>query len=307
MKTVIVLRGIPGSGKSTLAKQLCADDASGSTVRINNDEIVGMLYGVNWRRQPGIADVLKLTRETLLKNYLQSDFIKTIIVDNTNLTVMTVRSIQKIASRYGATFVVDDSFLGMSIGICVERDALRADPVGESVIRSMAKDAAKLKPWKYPAYSVLNMEPVTFDPALRGAYLFDIDGTMAWNKLGRSPYDESRVLEDDVHSHILEVYHALRVAMPNRRLLFLTGRHESCRKDTLLWLQTNVLSVIPNDDLIMRPADDDRPDYIVKYEMYRDNVAGKYNVLAVFDDRDQVVQMWRKIGIKVLQVAEGDF
>jgi hypothetical protein len=30
-------------------------------------------------------------------------------------------------------------------------------------------------------------------------------------------------------------------------------------------------------------------------------------VVAVFDDRDQVVRMWRSLGLTVFQVAEGNF
>ena len=30
-------------------------------------------------------------------------------------------------------------------------------------------------------------------------------------------------------------------------------------------------------------------------------------MVGVFDDRDQVVQMWRSLGLTVFQVADGDF
>ena len=33
----------------------------------------------------------------------------------------------------------------------------------------------------------------------------------------------------------------------------------------------------------------------------------KYNVHFVLDDRQQVVDMWRSLGLTVFQVAEGDF
>ena len=34
---------------------------------------------------------------------------------------------------------------------------------------------------------------------------------------------------------------------------------------------------------------------------------GKKNIMCVFDDRDKVVNMWRKNGLTCLQVANGDF
>jgi hypothetical protein len=42
----------------------------------------------------------------------------------------------------------------------------------------------------------------------------------------------------------------------------------------------------------MRAEGDDRKDWIVKKEFY-DEISKDYNVLGVFDDRDQVVAMWR--------------
>jgi hypothetical protein len=57
----------------------------------------------------------------------------------------------------------------------------------------------------------------------------------------------------------------------------------------------------------MRQTDDNRKDSIIKEEIYDAHIRGKYNVLFVLDDRDQVVQMWRSLGLTVLQCNEGDF
>ena len=39
---------------------------------------------------------------------------------------------------------------------------------------------------------------------------------------------------------------------------------------------------------------------------FADNV-GKDNILGVFDDRNKVVDMWRKNGLTCFQVADGNF
>jgi hypothetical protein len=52
----------------------------------------------------------------------------------------------------------------------------------------------------------------------------------------------------------------------------------------------------------MRKTDDNRCDSIVKEEIYNEYIKDKYNVLAVFDDRDRVVDMWRRIGLPTYQV-----
>ena len=50
-----------------------------------------------------------------------------------------------------------------------------------------------------------------------------------------------------------------------------------------------------------------RKDSVVKQEMFMAHIAMKYNVLYVLDDRNQVVQLWRSLGLKCLQVADGAF
>ena len=76
------------------------------------------------------------------------------------------------------------------------------------------------------------------------------------------------------------------------------------REDTTSWLeQYNV----PFEKLIMREDRDFRPDNEAKLDLYEKYIKGQYDVEFVLDDRDRVVKMWREQGLKVLQVAEGDF
>jgi hypothetical protein len=57
----------------------------------------------------------------------------------------------------------------------------------------------------------------------------------------------------------------------------------------------------------MRAEGDTRKDSIIKEEIYRAEIENKYNVLFVLDDRNQVVELWRRLGLTCLQVAEGNF
>jgi hypothetical protein len=118
----------------------------------------------------------------------------------------------------------------------------------------------------------------------------------------RSPYDESKVIEDYVDETIKDIVDTY--AENGFHILVVSGRHDSCMGDTDKWLNVNA---IHHDRLLMRKTGDDRKDYIVKKEIYDEYIKGKYNVTFVLDDRDQVVQMWREQGLKTLQVAEGDF
>jgi hypothetical protein len=63
---------------------------------------------------------------------------------------------------------------------------------------------------------------------------------------------------------------------------------------------------IPYDKLLMRQAEDTRKDSIIKLELFNE-VKLDYYVVGVFDDRNQVVELWRDLGLQCYQVADGDF
>jgi hypothetical protein len=70
---------------------------------------------------------------------------------------------------------------------------------------------------------------------------------------------------------------------------------------------------LPSGDLYMRTQGDHRPDHIVKSELFdrflldRDIEDCNLGGIVAFDDRDQVVKMWRARGVRCFQVAEGKF
>ena len=57
----------------------------------------------------------------------------------------------------------------------------------------------------------------------------------------------------------------------------------------------------------MRSNSDFRPDFEVKEGMLVKMKDQGFDPIMAFDDRQQVVDMWRRQGITVMQVAEGDF
>jgi hypothetical protein len=59
---------------------------------------------------------------------------------------------------------------------------------------------------------------------------------------------------------------------------------------------------------MMRPIGDSRPDDVLKQEFLdRMLIVDRERLVAVFDDRDKVVAMWRRNGIACFQVAPGNF
>ena len=87
------------------------------------------------------------------------------------------------------------------------------------------------------------------------------------------------------------------------RIFILSGRSDVTHQATVNWLNDNGVWW---DHLVMRPQNQlYLPDNDLK-QGWLDTI-GKDNVAMVFDDRQQVVDMWRQNGLTCFQVADGDF
>jgi len=91
-----------------------------------------------------------------------------------------------------------------------------------------------------------------------------------------------------------------------RKVIFCSGRPERCRHDTNMWLINNYNGPVGDAYLHMRKDGDFRRDDIVKEEILNAHI-DKDRVMFVLDDRQQVVDMWRRNGLQCFQVAEGNF
>ena len=91
----------------------------------------------------------------------------------------------------------------------------------------------------------------------------------------------------------------------NFNIWVLSGRSGKTLNATVKWLDDND---VPFDKILMRPTD--KKSHFMKdsdlKQKWLDDI-GVDNVAMVFDDRNQVVDMWRKNGLQVFQVAYGDF
>ena len=148
----------------------------------------------------------------------------------------------------------------------------------------------------------------------------DIDGTIAdcehrRHYITTKPKDHDAfyagVREDKPIGNVISVLLSLLELHNPPSLVFVTGRPERTRKDTEWWL-AEYLHLHPSRlfssgyEMFMRKDRDYRQDYLVKQDIL-DKHIDKSKVWVVLDDRDQVVQMWRRNGLTCLQVAEGNF
>ena len=278
---ILILRGLPASGKSTWAKELVS--VNHNWIRVNKDDLRAMMNGGVFSGK--LEKHIVRTERELAENALKLG--KNVIVDDTNFNPDHEIFFRRLAHQYKAE--VEVKFFDTPLAMCIDRDNKRPNGVGEAVIRRMYDQYLKPKPTIYER-----------DESLPKAIICDIDGTLAHMK-DRSPYDWSRVDQDEVDPVIKNLLNAVK----NKYFIILTsGRDEVCREKTEKWLRGNE---IPYGMLLMRPEGDIRKDLIVKRELFEIHIRPYYNIEFVLDDRNQVVDMWRSLGLKCLQVAEGDF
>jgi predicted kinase len=138
MKKLLVLQGLPASGKSTYARELLALAEVGTALRINNDELSAMMFGSSFAPSSNSSQLLGKVRAEIIRNSFRLGY-ELVIVDNTNLSPKTFKSLQRIAEDCDAEFELDNSFLDVPIEECLRRNASRENPVPENVIWEMAK------------------------------------------------------------------------------------------------------------------------------------------------------------------------
>lgn len=83
-----------------------------------------------------------------------------------------------------------------------------------------------------------------------------------------------------------------------------SGRPSDYREQTEKWLTRNEINYM---SLKMRPHNNFKQDSVTKVMLYRYEIKPFYNILYILDDRSQVVEAWRKIGLVCHQVRPGDF
>ena len=81
-------------------------------------------------------------------------------------------------------------------------------------------------------------------------------------------------------------------------LRVVTGRPEHLRFDTLTWFEQYGMP-LKTENLFMRSNSDRRPDFLVKEDALRSWEVPVEKIFCAFEDRLQVVAMWKSFGIPV--------
>ena len=148
--------------------------------------------------------------------------------------------------------------------------------------------------------------------------IFDLDGTLALidtrRKISTKPngkidwdkfFDPKNINLDRPNWPVIDTLNLFRDKGLN--IVIFSGRSEITKDATVDWL--NKFDV-PFDVLKMRPTSKEfkfKPDDKLKEDWLNELFPNKSDIFAVFDDRNKVVEMWRRNGITCFQVADGDF
>lgn len=143
------------------------------------------------------------------------------------------------------------------------------------------------------------------------AVIFDLDGTLAnidhrrhllnLEKKHWSLFFDSMIKDtpNEWCKKLINTYHSLGYVV-----LIVSGRPDNYLRVTAQWLEENKIKY---DYLYLRKEGDYRKDCEVKKEIYEKYIKDHFNVEFVVDDRSQVVQVWRDMGLICLQCAEGNY
>lgn len=281
---VLFLQGIPGSGKTTWAKAYC--EKNKDWIRVSRDDLRNM-RGKYWL--PKQEDLITSMERACVYSALERGY--NVIVDATNLNKSFVSHMKFHIERWDFDVEFETKFFDISLQKAIERDLKRPNSVGAKVIKSFYK--------RYINRQALIQQ----DKSLPSAVICDLDGTLAIHN-GRNPFEYDKCDTDLVNKVIRTILWC--TTGTTHHLIFMSGREDSCREKTIKWLEETV-QISRSYDLYMRKTGDNRKDCKIKKELFDEHIKDKYYVDFILDDRDQIVEMWRDMGLTCLQVAEGDF
>ncbi len=152
----------------------------------------------------------------------------------------------------------------------------------------------------------------------RPLYIFDLDGTLAdvshrkhliegkfkdWGEFYRQSMKDAPI------GQVIQTFKMLLNSGAD--VWVWSGRSDEVQQVTQVWLASYVQQhpfFLGGKNLKMRKSDDFTPDDKLKESwLLAMSSEDRSRLVAVFDDRDKVVHMWRKNGISCFQVAPGNF
>ncbi|MGM5631892.1 AAA family ATPase [Apibacter raozihei] len=300
---ILLLIGPPGSGKSTFAKYFLRTEEN--WMRVCRDDFRHMNFSqenLSGEKEHLITKLVDASIQELIKKKTN------VLIDATHCKKEYITEyIKKFNSYADISFKLFDLSLEELRKRCINREEQTGKHIPVRVLERMFEQFQNLKQnFDFSTRPKILTQPANADKVqdmnLPKALICDLDGTLALMK-GRNPFDAGKSNEDELNlpvGNVLKNYFKL-----GYKILLVSGREEKHREPTLEFLEKYE---IPYDNLWMRKSDDYRKDSIVKTEIYKEYIENQYYIEFILDDRNQVVDMWRKeLKLSCFQVNYGDF
>ena len=296
-KKLILTRGIQGSGKTTWARQWVEEDPE-HRIRINNDDIRNML-GKYWvtSRENLVSSIKKdMAEEAINRGY-------NIVVDNMNLNAKEIlfwKDMVKMANMDPDGYQYEIEFKDFFIPLeeCIRRDAMRPNPIGEKVIRETWKRYKHFIQTTEVERYVDNLRKYTGKPK---CIVIDMDSTMCFNTTKRPWFGDGAaegMINDVPNTGMCDM---IRKLQEDFVIVVATGRDTTQEAVTKEWLSKQGINA---DEFYFRTNKDYRKGVVVKKEQI-EAILEKYDIVAIFDDCEPIVDMYREMGLTVLQPNKG--
>lgn len=298
---LLILVGVPGSGKTTFAKYFIRTEENWMRLCRDDFRMMHFTYSnLATHEEIMITDMIDAAIHALLKKKCN------VLIDATHCRADYIEHyINKFNHLADISFKIFDIDPAVVAERCEKRNEETGKFISPNVLKRFISDFAELKKTfdfsTRPRVEVRNpvMEQ---DKTLPKAIICDLDGTLALMD-NRDPFDASNCDLDALNEPVANVLKALAIQEYN--ILLVSGREERFREPTIRFLEKYGITY---NHLWMRPSEDYRKDSIIKREIFDNEISGKYYIEFVLDDRNQVVDMWRKeLKLPCFQVNYGDF
>lgn len=298
---ILILVGVPGAGKTTFAKYFIRTEEN--WMRLCRDDFRMMHFtqsNLTPHEEGLITEMLDASIEALLNKKCN------VLIDATHCrTDYLEHYIEKFNHLADISFKLFEADAKEIADRCEKRHKETGKYIPEKVQKGFLKDFNQLK--KTFDFSTRPKTAKTEllreqDSRLPKAIICDLDGTLALMD-GRNPFDATHCDNDILNEPVANILKAF--GQQGYRILLVSGREDRFCEPTVRFLEKHGVSY---HELWMRPTKDFRKDSVIKREIYDREIAGNYYIDFVLDDRNQVVDMWRKeIKLTCLQVNYGNF
>lgn len=268
------------------------------------------MLGKYWvlSREPLVSNI----KENLVKIAMNKGY--DIVVDNMNLNPKEIKFWENIIDinneaveflREGFTYEIEFKDFFIPLEECIRRDAMRSNPIGEKVIRDT---------WRRYKHFIQTSEVERYvnnlikeDESKPYCLVVDMDSTLCFNTTKRPWYGEGAAegMINDIPNmgvlRLVEQWVKPGPAAYSHNLVIATGRDTSQEEVTKQWLAK--YNIYPQE-FYFRKQGDYRKGVEVKKEQI-EKILEKYNVVAIIDDCEPIVQMYRDMGLTVLQPNKG--